>query len=147
MILINSYIDLADIYSAQNESKEALKYYLKAYEGSSETYNNVNYVSATIGLGKCYEKMKDYPEAINFYKKSLQKSKETNYKAGLKLVYNNLSLLNEKLGNYQEALAYDRLLSDVKDSLLSEGSMKQISELNTRYGTEKKEKEILLLTF
>ncbi len=146
VILINSYIDLADIYSAQNESKEALKYYLKAYEGSSETYNNVNYVSATIGLGKCYEKMKDYPEAINFYKKSLQKSKETNYKAGLKLVYNNLSLLNEKLGNYQEALAYDRLLSDVKDSLLSEGSMKQISELNTRYGTEKKEKEILLLT-
>jgi serine phosphatase RsbU (regulator of sigma subunit) len=34
----------------------------------------------------------------------------------------------------------------MKDSLLNEESMKQTAELNTRYETEKKEKEILLLT-
>ncbi len=144
--LFYAYITLADIYIIQNDSDKALKYYLKAYKRCTETYSNINFVAITMGLGKCYEKKKDYPSAIHFYKKSLEKSKETNYKVGLKQVYAILALLQEKLGNYKEAFTYNRLLSVVKDSLLSEESLKQVSELNTRYQTEKKEKEILLLT-
>ena len=53
---------------------------------------------------------------------------------------------NEKLKNYELALAYNKLYSTIKDTLLNEESLNQTSELNTRYETDKKEKEILLLT-
>jgi tetratricopeptide (TPR) repeat protein len=144
--LFTSYINLGGIYNAQDRPDEALTCYLKAYKGSFQTNNKVNIVAVTAGIGNCYEQKKEYSSAIEYYKKALKTSEETNYKAGLREAYVNLSLLYEKLGNYKEALAYDKLLSAIKDTLLNEESMKQTAELNTRYETDKKEKEILLLT-
>jgi serine phosphatase RsbU (regulator of sigma subunit) len=144
--LFTSYINLGGIYNAQDRPDEALACYLKAYKDSFKTNNKVNMIAVTAGIGNCYEQKKDYNSAIEYYKKAFQTSQEINYKAGIKEAYVNLSLLYEKLGNYKEALTYDKLLSAIKDTLLNEESMKQTAELNTRYETEKKEKEILLLT-
>ncbi len=144
--LFSSYINLGGIYNAQDRPDEALKYYLKAYNGSFRTNNKVNIIAVTAGIGNCYEQQHNYNAAIDYYKRALKTSEETNYKAGIKEAYVNLSLLYEKIGNYKEALTYDKLLSNIKDTLLNEQSLKQTSELNTRYETEKKEKEILILT-
>lgn len=141
-----AYINLGGIYNAQDRPDEALECYLKAYNGSMKTNNMVNIVAITAGIGNCYEQKKQYNPAIDYYTKALNASKEANYKAGIREAYVNLSLLYEKTGKFKEALLYNKLLSDLKDTLLSEESLKQTAELNTRYETEKKEKEILLLT-
>ncbi len=60
--------------------------------------------------------------------------------------YYNLSSVNENLKKFEKSLAYYKLYSNLKDKLLNEESLKQTAELNTRYETDKKEKEILLLT-
>jgi serine phosphatase RsbU (regulator of sigma subunit) len=142
----SAYINLGGIYNAQDRPDEALACYFKAYKGSLKTNNKVNIIALTAGIGNCYEQKHDFTSAIDYYKKALNASQEADYKAGLREAYLNLSLLYEKLGNYQEALTYDKLLSAIKDTLLSEKSLKQTAELNTRYETDKKEKEILLLT-
>lgn len=52
----------------------------------------------------------------------------------------------KKQKQFEKALIYTELYNSLKDSLLNKENFKQVTELNTRYETEKKEKEILLLT-
>lgn len=77
---------------------------------------------------------------------ALALSKETDFKTGIIDAYRNLSSVNEHLGNFEKALSYNKLYSSSKDKILNEESLKQTAELNTRYETDKKEKEILLLS-
>jgi tetratricopeptide (TPR) repeat protein len=141
-----AYINLGGIYNAQDRPDDALKCYLKAYNGSMKTNNKVNIVAVTAGIGNCYEQKKEYKLAIDYYTKALNASREDNYKAGIREAYVNLASLYERCGDYEQALLYSKKLSALKDTLLNEESIKQSTELNTRYETEKKEKEILLLT-
>jgi serine phosphatase RsbU (regulator of sigma subunit) len=141
-----SYSNIGMTYLAQDKTDEALPYFIKALKLSRELGDKVGEISARIGAGNCYEKKKSFEKAIDFYTQGLTLSKESNYKLGIRDAYFNLASVNEKMNNYSAALSYNKLFSDVKDTLLNEASLKQASELNTQYETDKKEKEILLLT-
>ncbi len=145
-VVLTAYVNLANIYVEQQKIDEALVYFMKAYEGSMKTGATITLVAVTTGIGNCYEQKKDAAAAIQFYKKSMNMAEEVNYKIGVRDACSNLSKLYEKQGDYKQALVYDKLLAAVKDTLLNEESLKQTSELNARYETDKKEKEILLLT-
>jgi serine phosphatase RsbU (regulator of sigma subunit) len=133
-------------YVAQKKYEEALVYFLKSQRSSKQLGDKVNCIEASTGAGRCYEQKKNYGEALRNYEQALLLSKEINYLSGLRDAFNNLSSIQEKLGNYREALSSQREYTKAKDSILNEASFKQVAELNTRYETDKKEKEILLLT-
>jgi serine phosphatase RsbU (regulator of sigma subunit) len=133
-------------YLDQKKYEEALVYFLKSKRSSKELGDKVDWIEANTGAGRCFEHRKNYQEALSNYEEALELAKEINYLPGLRGVLNNLSALHEKLGNYKQALIYQREFTQVKDSMLNEASFKQVAELNTRYETDKKEKEILLLT-
>jgi serine phosphatase RsbU (regulator of sigma subunit) len=139
-------INIGNTYVAQHKFKEALPYFLKALRSSIELGDKEIMINSYNGLGNCYEQIGNYEGALKQYSQALQLSKEIKLKIGVRDAYNNLSSINEKHGNFVQALAYNKLFSGVKDSILNEASLKQTAELNTRYETDKKEKEILLLT-
>ena len=56
-----------------------------------------------------------------------------------------MSEVNEKMNDYRNAYQYHQLYSQIKDSIFNEESSKQIAELQTKYETEKKEKENKIL--
>ncbi len=141
-----SYINIGNNYKTQDKINEAISYYLKGLKLSEEQGEKLNIASSCIGLGNCYEQQKNYTRALNYYRQGLYISKQINYKIGMRDAYFYLASVNEKLNNFQAALAYNKLFSSVKDTMLNEESMKQAVELSTRYETDKKEKEILLLT-
>ncbi len=60
-------------------------------------------------------------------------------------IYTDLFNLYKNLNNSYKALNYHLLLTELEDSLFNVEKNKQIEELNTLYGTEKKEQEIVLL--
>jgi serine phosphatase RsbU (regulator of sigma subunit)/Tfp pilus assembly protein PilF len=142
----NCCTNIGNNYVAQNKFNEALPYFLKALKSSIELGDKAIMISSYNGLGKCYEQQKNYSQALKQYSEALQLSKDIGFKSGIRDAYGNLSSVNEKLEKLDQALAYNKLFSSVKDSILNEESLKQTAELNTRYETEKKEKEILLLT-
>lgn len=49
------------------------------------------------------------------------------------------------MGDFQNAYKYHLLFSYIKDTLLNETNNRQITEMQTKYDTEKKDSEILLL--
>lgn len=139
-------INIGSAYIEQHIPDEALIYYLAALNSSIEMDDKESMIAAHNGVGNCYEQKKNYSEALKYYTKALAISKELDFKTGVLDAYGNLSSMNEKLGNFESALYYNKLYRSLKDKLLNEENMKQATELNTRYETDKKEKEILLLT-
>jgi serine phosphatase RsbU (regulator of sigma subunit) len=141
-----SYINIGNNYIAQQKPTEALDYFIKSLKISTKLETEATVVNSYMGIAACYEVMNNYSKSLIYYEKAAAVSKNRSFKKELQEAYLHLSSINEKLKNYSAALMYNKLFSNVKDSLLNEESLKQTSELNTRYETDKKEKEILLLT-
>lgn len=138
--------NIGSMYVEMNNPKEGLKYYLQAIKLGEKINYGVGLTFSYNGIGSCYVALKQPGLAITYYLKALNTAKEINYKSEVRTAYSLLSNLYEQEKNYKEALAYHRLYGDLKDSILNEESLKQTTELNVRYETDKKAKEILLLT-
>jgi serine phosphatase RsbU (regulator of sigma subunit) len=141
-----SYINIGNNYIAQGKPNEALAYFIQSLKISTKLETEATVVNSFMGLAASYELLYDYPKSLIYYEKAAAVSKNKGFKKELQEAYLHLASINEKLKNYQLSLVYNKLYGDVKDSLLNEESLKQTTELNTRYETDKKEKEIQLLT-
>ena len=102
--------------------------------------------SVLVYMGEIRFLQKQWEEAIHFYQKGIELAKATNQLETIKRGSFQISSTYKETGQYKEALEYYKLYRTYKDSLLSEKSNNQITELNTKYETKKKEKDIELLT-
>lgn len=141
-----TYVFIGKNYFDQQKYNEALGYYLKAAKSSKSLGDKVNSIEGEIGAGKCLEEKTEYLKALEMYESASQTAKEINYRSGLMEALRGLSSVHERLQNFKQALSYQTAYTQLKDSMLNEASFKQAAELNKRYETDKKEKEILLLT-
>lgn len=141
-----SYNNIGNVYRAQNKMKEALFYLLKSYNLYKKIDDKKGIVEASRDLGKLFELRNDVKNALYYNNQALVLSQEIAFKEGIRDVYNNLASLYKKQKQFKKALFYTQLYNYTKDSILNTDNFKQVSELNTRYETDKKEKEILLLT-
>jgi len=121
--------------------KDYQEYYNLAFEGKDITLQK----RASGYMGYLYKMKKDYRKSAFFYDEAISLyGKEYDYSK--QLIY------GEMIEMYQEAKDYERLSKTyaeylaVRDKLDSEAKNKGIFELETKYQTEKKQKEIELLT-
>jgi two-component system sensor histidine kinase/response regulator len=140
------YNNISGVYNALHKPGEALAYCLKSIALSEKLHYKVGLTYSYIIAGDYFGKQKDTKTAETYYLKALTTAREINYKKEVCEAYEHLSFLSEEMKDYGKALEYHKLYAQLKDSILNEESLKQSSELNIRYETEKKEKEILLLT-
>ena len=130
----------------------ALKYYLKALKIREELGDKNGMASSYGNIGLLYSKdaqirrpFKKFVEARIYLNKCLQLSTEIGTKEWIKNAYGGLSELDSSLGNWKSAYQYHKLYSVYNDSILNEETTKQIADMQTRYETDKKEKENQLL--
>ncbi len=138
--------NIGTVYTNINNLDEALKYQLKALKILEDIGAAKDLVTTFIGLGNTYEAQHSYTQALPYYEKALDKANKMDYREGVRQAYGNLSSVYNKLQNYQKALQYTNLFYQEKDSILNKEVAKQVTEINTKYQTEKKEQEIKLLT-
>jgi serine phosphatase RsbU (regulator of sigma subunit) len=138
--------NIGGIYMNENKIKEALKYQLKALKITEDIGDAKDMVTTSLALGSTYEKERSYSQALHYYEKALKKANDIDYRDGIRQAYQNLASVHTTLKNYQKALEYTNHFYQEKDSLFSQEALKQVTEINTKYQTEKKEKEIQLLT-
>jgi serine phosphatase RsbU (regulator of sigma subunit)/Tfp pilus assembly protein PilF len=141
-----SYNNLASVYADENKPDIALTYQLKSYAIAKEIGDKRALSQVCGTVANSYEAKKDYPNAIRYNQEMLALSKAMDFREASELAYANLASVYKKRKQYEKALEYTELYNTMKDSLLNKENFKQVAELNTRYETDKKEKEILLLT-
>jgi signal transduction histidine kinase len=128
---------LKDYKQSQLLYKEAIALFRKDQNLYELTY-------AQIGLAKSYAKEHKFKASSSEVKSALKMIKEKGFKEFEIEAYKLLANVEEQLGNYKQAYHYFEKYAIGKDSLFEENKTKTIFELETKYETEKKEKEILL---
>ncbi|MBI1837600.1 MAG: SpoIIE family protein phosphatase [Flavobacteriia bacterium] len=103
-----------------------------------------------IGVSMIYNKIGDlkthqkkYKDAIVYYQKSLKLSKQYAMQRYMQHSYEELALLYEKLEDYKKANFYYKVNAKIKDRIFNSENAKHLSELQAKYESEKKQREIL----
>ncbi len=81
--------------------------------------------------------------SLYYLNAGLKVAKEISAKDLMKDGYSNLSEIYEKKNNFKEALAHERLHSDIKDTLLNEENTRHMNEMQTKYETAEKDKQLI----
>jgi signal transduction histidine kinase len=124
--------------------KQAQQIYKEAISLFKKDQNLYELTYAQIGLAKSYAKENKFKASSSEVKNALKIIKEKGFKEFEIEAYKLLASVEKQLGNYKQAYYYFEKYAIGKDSLFEENKTKTIFELETKYETEKKEKEILL---
>ena len=114
----------------------ALKEQMGDKNGLAHSYRN---------MAGALSKLNKFQEALLYNERSLKIANEIGAKDCQRDVYESYAEIFEKMVDYKNALKYRKYFSDVKDSLYSKENSIQITEMQTKYDTEKKEQQIQLL--
>jgi tetratricopeptide (TPR) repeat protein len=150
--LVND-IYIMNLYpSSMAEVYKQLKQYNKAYYYAIKSFNILKaqgfkdqITTSLMTLADIQINRKQYDAAENYLKQALALSEEIKTKQVTKDIYQQLANLFDSKGDYQQAYQYYALFSEIKDTILNQENSRVITEMNTKYTTEKKEKEIELL--
>ena len=141
--IASTYNNIGNIYEKQVNYEKALDNYLKGLKIYQEIGFKQGITASYINIGNIYLKQNKFGESYDYINRALIIYKEIGYKDGIKEAYFSLSELQNKKGDYKQAYKYHKLYSDIKDTLLNEQSAEQIAEMNTKYDSEKKDKELI----
>jgi serine phosphatase RsbU (regulator of sigma subunit) len=140
------YGNTSNLYHLLNDPAKAESYANKALKLSLEENDKMVESMSYKVLAELNNKKGNYPKAEEYAKKANTLSKEIESKEFLKEDYLLLSEIYENKRDYRTALEYHKLFSGIQDSLYNEENLKQLTQMQQLFETEKKEKEISLLT-
>ena len=141
----NAYDNMGAIYIKTKQPLKAIDYQQKALQIFREVGNQKGEAVALNNLGSDFTEINNYSAAIQNLNASLVISKRIGAKDAIKNSYDYFVLLYKKIKDPKKALANYELSAAYGDSLLNEESANSIAEMQTKFDTEKKEKEIELL--
>lgn len=143
--IANTLNNMGNIHILLKKYPEALDYFKKALIINQQIGSKEGIASCNFHFADIYNRKKDFQSALNYTLISLTVAKQIGSRD---LFFKNLMLQADIYANLKDfANAYNALSSAniLKDSLINETNHKQINEIETKYQTEKKKKEIAFL--
>ena len=122
---------------------EASKDYLSSIEAFTKDNNLYELSNAKVNLARNYISNGKYAEAKNQLNEALKIINKKGYKEMEIKALKQLSQVGAATGDYKSAFTYLNRYSIEKDSVFETEKTKTVFELETKYETQKKEKEIL----
>ncbi len=139
-----TYNNIANLYSSSGDNRTALKYSLKCLEAASKvSINKYDLSFFYITNGNLCTAIGEYGKARASLEKGLEIAQEIDHKEDKKLAFLGLSQMFAAKGDYEKAAFNHENYTMVKNELLNERSSKQMTEMNTKYESEKKDKELI----
>lgn len=127
----------------QGNYHKSLNYFLSGLK-IREEMGDKRGVELNLGnIGELYMELKNYKEAKKYFEMALTTAKKINDLEGIMSLNQSMSRLYENQGLWQPALAYHKQYLAAKDSLFNSIKSKQMTEMQTKYESEKKDKELI----
>lgn len=137
--------NMGDVYAAMKDYQRALSSYRYALDFFKSSGQKEDWGYECINVGKMQHALKNYDEAIATYQLASRLFAETGGRAYLPDLYEALSNTYREKGDYKNALEQFQLYITERDSIFGREQKRQLAELTTKYRSEQKEKENLLL--
>jgi len=136
---------IGSVYNQMGEYELALAHAQNALIIQKENGDKKGLSTSYDLVGDIFYNLGEYNKALKYDLKSLNLAREMNMRRILAERYKKISRSYYRLNRFKNAYDYYDLYSSLKDSLYSDESSKKIAEMQIKYETEKKEKEIELL--
>lgn len=140
--IFKSFINTGDIFIKIHDNQKAIDNFKRALQISEESGNKTNIALASLKLGEVYTLEKKYSTAKPLLKEALSLAKEIEETKLIKDAYKALSDYYFKVNDYKNAYANYYEYTVLKDTLYNRDSRHEITEMQTLYELDKKEKEI-----
>ncbi len=140
-----TYNNLGIVFKYQGNYEKAIEYYKKSLQIGEATGNQFLVAANMTNIGNVYAMQKNYAEAVAYNTRGLE--------IALKIKAMNVaveaagSLAEDYAGmkNFEKAYEWKTTFSQYSDSLFNTKRIKEVAELESKYQTAKKEKEIVVL--
>jgi signal transduction histidine kinase/tetratricopeptide (TPR) repeat protein len=136
--------NMALAYDSLHQREKAEQFYLDAYEQHSRFANKYEMAYVCKNLAFFYLLNNQSVNALTYARKAIELAKIVGAKEMLRDSYYAMARVNHKLNLHEQAYLFQQKYISLNDSLIEQGRIKTIFELQTKYETEKKEKQIAL---
>lgn len=136
---------LGNSYRSMGQNELALKYFNDALPIATQIGDKDLISSIMENIGTVYVDKGDYSNALKYMHNSEKIFVELKDKKQLLNLSANFIEIYTKINQPDSVLLYFQLYQQLSDSLFSEQKSKSIAEMQTKYETEKKDKEIISL--
>ncbi len=141
--LANALNNIGALYNEKKKYKEALNAITESLQLRKELKDTKGQVSCMNNIGMIYQKQNRLDSSVAILQNALAIGKAAvNCLPEINQTYFNLSTSYEAMNNKEEALTMYKLYASTKDSLYTDNLGERFAELETRYQTLEKEKEI-----
>lgn len=137
--------NIGNSYSAKKNTQEALAYKMKAYLIYKETANESGMAAQLLNLGIEYSNTGKNDQAISSMLESEKIAKHINAEQLLLDCYHALYNAYNLKANFKNATEYSMKYIELYKKIYNAEKAQQIDELNTKYETDKRTKEIEIL--
>lgn len=137
--------NIAAVYNKLEKPDMALGYIQKSLDYYRGKNDPEGILGSLFTLGRTYYRLKEYGKAIDAYRESEKMALERKLTGGIQYLYEAMAMPYYDLKDYKNA--YDSYIKymTIRDSVYNAEKSKQIIEMETRYQSELKQKEILRL--
>lgn len=140
--LANGYFILGTIYSNAGQYAKAIEQYVKARPFREKVGNPFFIVSDLYTLSDLYHKSGNYNKGIEAGKEALAVAEKYSLTLKFEGAYQALARNYEGIGDFRNSSRYYNLYAIAKDTIYKNSSAQAIAEMQTKYETEKKEKQL-----
>lgn len=134
--------NLAIVYKFQKNYGSSLEYNLKALKLSEKTGDKWMMAATYNNIGNLYGEMGEYKNALDYCNKSIAMAKKIKAIEIIETAYESMADAAAKAGDFKSAFNYHKLYAATKDKFINVESTRQLSELNVKFETERKQKLI-----
>ncbi len=140
------YNNLGNLCAIKNDSKNALLNYDLSLKNRILLEDSFGIAQSHLQIGEFYGNQYQFAEAIGHFKIAEKIYLKENALMKLESTYKSLAKSYENKGNTTDAIKYYKLYSEVKDSIYVKELSNQLVEMNTKYETDKKEQQNVILS-
>ena len=142
--IFSYYLITAQVFNRLGQLDSSFYYFEKSFT-VSEKYNYLyGKAESQLQMGAIAIQQKKYNEAEKYLLTGIEDAKAINYFGMLDDGYKYLSDIYAVTGRYKQAYEYYQMYKDVNDSVVNLDSKKYATELEKKYESEKKDKQIIL---
>jgi len=148
-ILYKGYLHYASLYNRKEEPERAFDYAVRARKLKDSLSLHFQNEKFWLGIhdllmGNILTKLGRYREAQVYLERGLETAAALHIQQQISEAHKTLSLNYEYTGNYKKALEHQRIYKEMEDTMKQEAILRSINDLEVRYRTAEKDREIAL---
>ncbi len=145
-LLAKTYYNIAEVWDeSYRDDKKSAEFSKKALDIRLTLGNEADIIDSQLDYGRNMVRLNRYKEAGIHLKEGLRLAEKLDDSEDISNSHRSLAQLYEATQDYKNAYQSMKIHKELKDTLKNQDIMSQIAALETKYDTEKKEKEISIL--